>query len=115
MKKTNTWQARIFCGLRKEYSDIVYPISFIYEICQKYVDMEGWCVIVTPTKYIYKNGEEDGAIIGIIDYPRFPLLIEELKKRTMELARELLINLKQIRITIVFPDETIMLEREDET
>jgi len=107
-----TWQAQIFCGLRVGYTEEVFPIEKIYEVCQEYIDRIGWCVTVTPTKYIYKNGNELGAIIGIIQYPRFPTSIDILKEETIKLAKLLLANLKQFRISIAFPEETVMIEKE---
>ena len=66
---------------------------------------------VTPTTFIYKGGREIGAIVGIINYPRFPLKVKDLKLRIMVLARLLLIKLKQQRLSVVFPDQTILVER----
>lgn len=108
-----TWQAQIFCGLRVGYTEEILSIEKVYRTCQEYVDEDGWCVTITPTKFIYKNGYEPGAIIGIIDYPRFPSHHQNLKNRTVELAKRLLVKLEQLRISIVFPDETIMLEKEN--
>ena len=110
MKKCSTWQAQIFCGLREGYSNTILPISFLYEICRRYVNAIGWCVTVTPTKYIYKDGEEDGAMIGVIADPRFLFPNDELEERTINLAKELQSYLKQTRISVSFPDKTIMLE-----
>jgi len=91
--KSKTWEAQIFCGLRKGYSSEFYTIEDLEKICQEYVDEIGWCVTVTPTKFIYKKGNEPGAIIGVILYPRFPLEIEELKARVQGLAYLLMVRL----------------------
>lgn len=109
-----TWEAKIFCGLRKEYSQVIFPMEKICQIIQSYTDEIGWCVTMTPTKFIYKNGNEPGVIIGVIQYPRFPLSNDELRERTIKLAKQLLVELKQIRISIVFPKHTIMLERDED-
>lgn len=105
-----TWQAQIFCGLRVGYTEEVFSIEKVYEICQKYTNEIGWCVTVTPTKFIYKNGSEPGVIIGVIQYPRFSLSEEELRGRTITLAEILLVELGQFRISIVFPNEIEMIE-----
>jgi len=108
-----TWQAQIFCGLRRGY-EVCSPcqsIEKVYKICRKCVQQRGgWCVTVTPTKFFYLGGEEDGAIVGIIQYPRFPISHKLLKERTIELAEILRVELGQFRVSVVFPDETIMLE-----
>lgn len=41
-------------------------------ICQAYCDEIGLCVTLTPTSYVYTGGAEDGWIIGLINYGRFP-------------------------------------------
>lgn len=108
-----TWQAQIFCGLRKGYSEEVLTIDKIYRTCQKYVDRVGWCVTVTPTKYIYKDGNEPGVIVEIIQYPRFPTPERILRNKTLELANILLVELGQQRLTVCFPDKTILLEKKE--
>lgn len=47
------------------------------------------------------------------EYPRFVRDEEEIKRRALELARRLKVGLGQERVTVVFPDETIMLEDDD--
>ena len=111
MKMIEAWEAKIFCGLRKGYTEEIFSIEKIYEVCQEYCDQVGWCVTVTPTRFIYKNGYEPGAIVGIISYPRFPISKEDLRNRTVCLATKLLKELKQLRISVVFPEDTIMIER----
>jgi len=61
-KECNTFWAKIY---------IAGPIAQIEQTCREFV-MKGACVTVTPTNYIYTMGEESGAEIGLINYPRFP-------------------------------------------
>ena len=57
-----------------------YPVSIFIAgdaklatmICRDFCDKEGLCVTVTPTTYVYTNGQEEGVIVGLINYPRFP-------------------------------------------
>jgi hypothetical protein len=114
MKVTKTWEAKIFVGLRAGYSDKLYDISKLLGVCQGYCNEIGWCVTVTPTTFIYKNGNEEGAIVGIIDYPRFPSNKDELTKRCIELAKMMMKATEQLRVTVVFPDDTVLLEAESE-
>lgn len=46
----------------------------------------GWCVTVTPTTFIYSGGEEDGVIIGVESYPRFPSSDITLMEKTEHFA-----------------------------
>jgi hypothetical protein len=66
------------------------PIE-IEQACQDYCDSIGLCVTVTKTNYIFKGGNEEGFIIGLINYPRFPktmldlfLIAEDLGKHLIE-------------------------------
>lgn len=113
MKTVKTDTAQIYVGLREEYTDSVYPIQKIEWLCRDYVNEIGWCVTVTPTTFYYKDGSEPGAIVGAINYPRFPIDAVTFKYRVQELAKILLVELKQLRVSIVFTDETVMFERED--
>jgi len=68
---------------------------------------------VTPTTYIYKNGNEPGVVVGIINYPRFPSEAAALKAKALEVAALLLKLYRQMKVSVVFPDETVMLESEE--
>ena len=110
MKEIETWEAKIYCGLRRECSDFSWPICVVYQTCQDFIKVNPWCVTVTPTRFLYKGGWENGAIIGIIQYPRFPKSIESLKTKTIKLAEELKEVLQQFRVSVVFPDVTVLVE-----
>lgn len=66
-------------------------------------------VTVTPTHFCYPSGDEPGVIIGIINYPRFPKEPEELKEIALKLAEHMKEKLFQYRVTVMFPDQTVML------
>ena len=109
--KVETYTAQIYTGLQVGYSDAIHSIEEVEHICEKYVQC-GLCVTVTQTKFFYVNGNEDGAIIGLINYPRFPSSQLKIKKQALELARILLNELEQLKVSVVFPEETIMLEKD---
>lgn len=73
---------------------------------RNYCDQNGFCVTVTPTKYVYTGGEEDGVIVGLINYPRFPKTSEELRERAITIAKQLLDDLKQQSFSIQGPEKT---------
>jgi len=110
MKKAKTFQATIHCGLKNRATGYISSVKYAKGICQKMVDETGWCVSCTPTDYIYTDGHEPGVIIGILNYPRFPEPEASLRCKTIDLANRLLVGLNQLRLSIVFPDETVMLE-----
>jgi hypothetical protein len=76
------------------------------ESTKQYCDQKGMCVTVTPTKYVYTGGEEDGVIVGIINYPRFPKYFHELFATAEEIAEKLCIDLGQQSYSIDTPKET---------
>ena len=110
-----TYEIKIYCGLRQGYSKElpIYDLEDVSDVCQAYCDEKGFCVTVSPTEFIYKDGFEPGAVIGIINYPRFPNTIDELRARALELGKILLKEMDQERLSIVMPRETIMLERKN--
>lgn len=104
-----TYTANIYVGVRASYGVLYYTIAEVKEVCQKYVDKMGLCVTVTPTSFVYTGGNEPGAIVGLINYPRFPKEESEIKETAIELATILKEKLSQNRVTIVCTDETIMI------
>ncbi|MHA1738532.1 MAG: hypothetical protein ACTSWD_08090 [Candidatus Heimdallarchaeota archaeon] len=104
-----TFEAKIYCGLQKQYSKQFFTIAYAKKICSEYVNTIKWCITFTKTEYLYVDGSEKGFMIGVIRYPRFPLSKKELQKRTIALAQVLKKNLHQNRVTVVFQDQTIMI------
>ncbi len=104
-----SFEAKIFVGFKERNTGINHSFSECMDICQEYCDQVGLCVTVTQTNYIYTNGWEQGAIIGLIQYPRFPTEEEVIKQHALKLAENLMITLSQYRVTINFPDEVVML------
>jgi len=118
MEISKTYIANIYVGTRPGYNDIhdhllISNKQKIISICQKYCDDVGLGLTVTDTEFIYTNGNEPGIIVGLINYPRFPATRIEIKATAIDLAKILLKELKQERLSIVLSDETIMIEKED--
>ncbi len=73
-----------------------YPISLfvtgsnIIDACQRYCGIVGLCVTVTETIYTFRGGEEDGYIVGLINYPRFPKDPYELEEIALSLGKYLI-------------------------
>jgi hypothetical protein len=112
--KAETYTATIYCGLKRGYTDEVMPFEEVESFIQDWVDRVSQCVSVTRTEYIYRGGREPGIIVGFINYPRFPSHPANIEMGALELASELLKKCKQMRLSIVFPDETIMLSNTEE-
>ena len=107
-----SFEAKIFVGFKETKTGVIHTIEECEQLCQKFVNINPQCVTVTPTKYIYTNGYEHGAIIGLIQYPRFPTDELEIRAIALKLANILLIEFNQSRVTVNFDDEVIMLSNE---
>lgn len=89
-----------------------YPVSIFIAgdaklaemICRDFCDKEGLCVTVTPTTYVYTGGQEDGVIVGLINYPRFPKEPGAIYATANELAEQLCLKLGQQSFTVQTPD-----------
>lgn len=109
MIEAPTYTATIYVGMQEGYDG---PTHFPYEaidVCKSYCDEVGYAVTVTPTYFVYKSGQEPGAIVGLINYPRFPASPLEIETHAIAIATRLKSHFNQKRVSIVFPDRTIML------
>ena len=104
-----TYQATIYCGLRESYDGVIHPTKYARQICQEYVDSISLCVTVTITEFIYNEGRERVGIVGLINYPRFPMKPEVIRLRAITLATLLKDAFNQKRVTVVCTDRTFML------
>jgi len=112
MKTVTTFTATIYVGFREQYTHEVRAIEMAYTLLQRYTDEGSLCVTVTPTRFIYKNGAEPGIAVGIINYPRFPEEHAVIRTKALVIAEALMCLYKQLKVSVVFPDETVMLEQE---
>lgn len=113
-KICDTFTATIAVGLRRHYSSEIFPYEKAVEIVRACVDENKFCVSITKTEFYYVDGWEPGILVGFINPPRFATSPQVIKGRAMELARRLLVGLDQHRVSVVFPDYTIMLDAEME-
>lgn len=77
------------------------------KIVQEYCDEVGYCVTVDHTYYVYKNGKEEGVVVGLINYPRFPSIPNTIVNHAIEIAEKLRVGLNQESYSIQTPDDTI--------
>jgi len=69
------------------------------------------CVSVTSTRYVYAGGGEDGLVIGLLDVPGRRTVKRE---TALGLARRLLGPAGQHSVSVVFPDETVLVTEGDD-
>lgn len=110
MKKVKSFNVQIWVGLKEGYDGIENPIDLVYNICNKYVNENTYCVSVTETKFFYYEGYENGAVIGLINYARFPSSKRKILKHAFKLGEILMKELKQHRISITTPNNSYLLQ-----
>lgn len=112
MKTVPTYTAQIHVGTRVGYSPEVVSVQMAREWLQEYVNGIGLCVTLTETEYIYKDGNAPGFVVGLINYPRFPSDARSVRAKALHIAGELMKLYGQLKVTVVFPDETLMLQQD---
>lgn len=80
-------------------------------VCREYCMDVGLCVTITPAEYVYTGGQEAGARIGLINYPRFPTTPADLFNKAVALAEILIVRLCQGSAIVQSPDRTLWLTR----
>lgn len=89
------WYAMIWIG--GDYQRAV-------QACREFCQFTPLCVTVTPTAFVYVGGMEDGVCVRLIQYPRFPKPVEEIRTVAGRLAEHLLAALCQTSYSIECPD-----------
>ena len=107
--RCSTYEVKIYCGLRVGYGDTVMDEGAARLICREFANARKTCVSVTCTAFEYPGGDEPGIIVGFINYPRFPKKEDHIRDDAYELARLLMVGLKQFRVSIVTPECTTTL------
>jgi len=97
-----TYYARIYVG---------GDLANIKQVCREYCMGHGLCVTVDPTTFIYTAGEETGAVVGLINYPRFHFTLEKILEHAQTLAGALMVACCQRSCSIQTPDQTYYQSR----
>ena len=117
VKKNRNYEARIYIGSRARYNGPLFTFSELRAAISKYQHEGGLnaCnpVRITPTTYVWDDYMEEGWEIAVIDYPRQSKSHIVLRDFTFNLAAYLLERFHQNRMSIVFPDEIVMLESDE--
>lgn len=106
---TPTFTATVYVGLKHRESGEIRNKSAAVAAVQAYVDSVGLCASITDTQFVYTNGCEPGLAVGLINYPRFPSSPEQIRSHAIAIAEMLLGECKQSRVSVVMPNETVMI------
>jgi hypothetical protein len=85
------------------------PIEIAKQVIRENVLEKGLCVTIEPTTFIYTGGEEQGYVIGLINYPRFPTTRNVILKRANKLAKQLLRATHQMSVLVMTPFDTLWI------
>lgn len=111
-----TFLAVIWCGLKVRQTGEILDISIAKNTVSHYTNRNrgtpAGCLTLNETQYIYVEGSEPGFWVGFINYPRFPSNPDDIKFHALTLAEELRLACHQLKVTVVFPDETVMLGKD---
>lgn len=88
------------------------PLDVIKHVCRDFCWSVGLCVNVAPTKFIYTGGEETGAIVELVNYPRFPKEPNEIDAIAKDLAKRLRDETKQRSVMTMNPMKTTWITEE---
>lgn len=82
------------------------PIEIAKQVLRAECLREGLCVTIEPTTFIYTGGEESGYVVGLLNYPRFPVAWGVLVERARGLMTALLDATHQHSALMVTPTFT---------
>jgi len=112
MKILDSFIATIYVGSREGYSNKIHTYDEAERILQNYCDNNPLCVTLKQIEYIYKDGNEMGFEIGLINYPRFPDTKENITQKALEIGMIFLEKFNQYKISVVSTDKTYMIEKD---
>jgi hypothetical protein len=120
-RSNSTHEVRIYLGDRRGYKGAAFNkaelTDYIWRAQEEAGEDEANPVRVTATTYLRagpdRRYKEDGFEVAVIQYPRSPKPVQVINRFAMNLAEGLLRHFEQNRISVVFPQETVLLEAED--
>ncbi len=87
------------------------PIEQAKQILRRECLYDGLCVTIESTLFIYTGGEENGYVVGLLNYPRFPAANELILSRAMKVAQMLLDETYQHSILIVDSEKSYWITK----
>lgn len=97
MKQKPTYEIKIYLS---------GPIEIAKQIIREECKREGLCVTISQKTFIYTGGEEDGYVVSMLNYPRYPCAPEILLKRAVRIGNLLRDRTFQHSFLIVTPSDT---------
>ncbi len=122
MNKQNTskYTATITIGLQAGYTEQLLTKAEVIAQLQKFQDQlistEGvyLSAAVSECDVVLSGQIEPSVKLDFINYPKFPLAEDLFKKHILMLTEQLMNSLRQNRVVIIFHNEIVMLENNNE-
>jgi hypothetical protein len=90
-------------------------LQTIKQTCRQFCLEVGLCVNIQPCDYIYTGGEESGAVIELIHYPRFPVEdFRDIRNKARDLAYRVAEAACQHSVLVMTPEKTEWFTRRDD-
>ena len=102
IKTNNTYWVKIY---------ISGDINASKQIIQKYALNNGICVTINPTIFVYTGGRENGVVVQLINYPRFPESDTVIWKKAEKIAKLLLDGTYQYSALIMDSEKTTWITK----
>ncbi len=80
------------------------PIEVAKQVLREHCLPGGLCVTIESTLFIFAGGEEAGFVVGLLNYPRFPVDNERLRAQAHEVMLLLLKATAQHSALMVTPE-----------
>lgn len=108
-------EIKIFIGSREGYRGRVFSLQELKSEIAQLQDSQKITSVVRITKceYLFKDYNESGFEISMINYPRFPKSKSDLMKDAMCLASHLMTVFKQNRVSLMDGQSIHMLEADN--
>ena len=116
MRKCKTYEVKLHIGSMRGYHGTQFTKE---ELIKKIAEFQGklqWAAMtvrVSATTFVFQDYKEDGYEVVAINYPRFPKEKKRIKLFMRDLAKHLIIEFEQNRITVTEPKKSIMFESEN--
>ena len=113
MKKCKTYEVKLHIGSIRGYNGNGFTKG---ELVRKIGEFQterqhaAISVRVTPTMFVFREYAEEGWEVVGINYARFPKEKKNIKRFMRDLAKYLLKEFEQNRITVTEPNQSVMFE-----
>lgn len=105
-----TYWARVSMGLQEGSDNPFNTVDEVRKFVQAQVVGKPFRLAVNATELLHPAGSEPGVEVVLTNFPGDPVAPDQLRADALYLAKLLLLAFGQIRLTVMFPNETVSVE-----